>query len=162
MENICTPAGSEMLSYLSALCSQNQIVAIGEEISIDGLAQWESEESIPMYVAKKLNLPHCSCDPSVTDRRNLNMELNNFFIPEAELNGRTGEEIDLLIQVEYAKRERFWLEKLQAFNKWPLLFICGANHTASFATLLKSHGIEVEIASNDWEPANSNEINRNV
>jgi len=47
-------------------------------------------------------------------------------------------------------REKLWLERLLAFNSWPLLFICGAKHVQGFRRLLEQNGIEVVIFAQDW------------
>ena len=43
----------------------------------------------------------------------------------------------------YRMRERVWLEKIISFDKWPLLFICGADHFQEFSKLLKVSGYHV-------------------
>lgn len=52
----------------------------------------------------------------------------------------------------YRAREAVWLEKLVAFNVWPVLCICGANHFAPFAILMIAEGIQVTELHQDWEP----------
>ncbi len=152
MARISSQPGAEMLSYLSDVCLQNKIVAVGEEMSVEVLSDYESLESVPMHLAKKLNLQHYFCDPSPTERVNLKIQQDNDIKIHGFINNLPEEEISNLIKAEYAKREAYWLNQLQLFNKWPLLFICGAKHVESFASLLINNGIKVEVAAKDWEP----------
>jgi len=59
-------------------------------------------------------------------------------------------DVDDRIQRAYRMREKLWLERLLAFNSWPLLFICGAKHVQGFRRLLEQNGIEVVIFAQDW------------
>lgn len=52
----------------------------------------------------------------------------------------------------YRAREAVWLERLVAFNVWPVLCICGANHFTPFANLMIAEGIQVTELHKDWEP----------
>jgi hypothetical protein len=48
----------------------------------------------------------------------------------------------------YPKRERYWLEQLQTFDRFPALFIMGR-----FRDLLRQSGVEVVEAECDWAPS---------
>jgi len=50
------------------------------------------------------------------------------------------------------REQHEWLRRIQELDTWNLLFICGANHFASFANLLQRAGIAVIEACQDWEP----------
>jgi hypothetical protein len=130
------------------------VKAIGEELSEDSLAQSNSPESVPMRVAKALKLSHCFCDPSTEERKRLGLALdhNSVEIGAWLKQGSTPESINAEVAVEHRKRERVWLERLHAFDIWPTLFVCGANHTHGFAAMLEGHGVRVEVAAEDWEP----------
>lgn len=52
----------------------------------------------------------------------------------------------------YRAREQVWLEKITAHDKWPLLFVCGANHFREFSKLLGASGYNVIESYEDWSP----------
>lgn len=160
MTKSSTPEGKEIKSYLCELCSGHHIVAIGEEMSIETLEGYESKESVPMSLTLDLGLQHCFCDPSPAEKIRLNIQQENDVRTHAQgfLHNCSEDEINTRIQDEYKKREKYWLEQLQSFDKWPLLFICGANHVESFSKLLIATGIEVLVASKDWEPRGNSDI----
>jgi len=47
-------------------------------------------------------------------------------------------------------REHYWLEQLQEFNRWPVLFICGAEHSLPFFDLLQANNIDAILLAKDW------------
>lgn len=52
---------------------------------------------------------------------------------------------------EFRKRETVWCDRLLSFDKWPVLFVCGANHVESFSSLLAERGLDVEVLESCWE-----------
>jgi hypothetical protein len=55
------------------------------------------------------------------------------------------------------KRERYWLERLQSFVEFPVLFILGARHFESFTRLLTQSGFQVFEVVRDWKPSSPSE-----
>ena len=47
-------------------------------------------------------------------------------------------------------RKRYWLSELVKFNVWPVLFICGADHSLPFLSLLKLNELEAVLVEQDW------------
>jgi hypothetical protein len=136
--------------FLKKLCRQFDIQAVAEELNEEGLAERNCTSSIPMQVAIALKIPHRSCDPNRIERTKLDIWQENDIrisvfpstLPESEVKKRVAD--------SYKKRERYWLERLRSLNLWPVLFVCGANHVASFCRLLKGEGIVAYIAAEDW------------
>jgi len=56
------------------------------------------------------------------------------------------------MQSSYTKREKEWLKRLTKMDKWPSLFICGAEHFKPFKELLESSGITVKALYAYWDP----------
>lgn len=52
----------------------------------------------------------------------------------------------------YRAREAVWLERLIAFDVWPVLCICGANHFTPFSQIMLTEGLQVTKLHMGWEP----------
>jgi hypothetical protein len=52
--------------------------------------------------------------------------------------------------IDFEVRELSWIARLSAFDKWPVLFICGHSHVASFQERLTSLGFATDIAIGKW------------
>jgi len=63
-------------------------------------------------------------------------------------------EYDKRTNESYRMREQVWLEKIVSFDKWPLLFICGAIHFQEFSKLLVATGYRLIESQEDWAPIN--------
>ena len=53
--------------------------------------------------------------------------------------------------------QEYWLERLQSFVEFPVLFILGARHFESFASLLTQSGFQVFEVVRDWKPSSPSE-----
>ena len=74
---------------------------------------------------------------------------------EALLRDWGSDEIAQRKAESHEKRERYWLEQLRRFDKWPVLFVCGAEHVTSFRNLLEQENITVFVAATDWTSNNT-------
>lgn len=154
---IATP---ELKPFLERLCREFKVCAVAEEMSEEALGEKNCAASIPMQVAHALRLSHRFCDPNRTERASLGICQENDIrisafpstLPESEVATRLAE--------SHAKRERYWLEQLRGLNLWPVLFVCGADHVASFCQLLKQEGIAAHVAAEDW--ASNNTVERDA
>ena len=59
-------------------------------------------------------------------------------------------EVQRLLAESLCARERYWLAELIAFNTWPVLYICGADHSLSFIELLQKSGVANVLIAQDW------------
>ena len=142
---------------LHKLCQQYKIRAIAEEMSLHALHEHGVAESVAQQVCADLGLRHQLSDPSPDERSELRILQNNDIRAEHLRDGWTQEqiEVDVLARGNQASdkiRERFWWQKIQVLDTWPLLFICGANHFTSLTGLLESAGMEVIETHRDWAP----------
>lgn len=143
---------------IQELCLQYHLAAIAEEMSVYALAEHNVTESVAQQVCALLGLRHQFSEPSSRDERfKLGIRQDNDIRAEHMISDSTQEQIeaDVLARGRVPSdriRERFWLQKIQEFDVWPLLFICGANHFTSFAALLKASSFNVVEAHPDWEP----------
>ena len=128
------------------------IRAVAEEMNEEALTEKNCTASIPMEIASALQMPHRFCDPNRTERTKLEIRQENEIRIQAWLLSTTLSDSELAARVKesYAMRERYWLEQLRTLNAWPVLFICGADHVASFCELLKQQSIAAHVAAEDW------------
>jgi hypothetical protein len=140
------------------LCLQYHLAGIAEEMSLSALEEHNVTESVAQQVCASLGLRHQFSDPSSrAERYKLGIRQDNDIRAEHMSGDSTQEQIeaDVLARGSVPSdriREQFWLRKVQEFDVWPLLFICGANHFTSFTALLNANGIAVVEAHPDWEP----------
>jgi len=148
--------------FLESLCRDFNVRGVAEEMNEEALAEKNCTSSIPMEIASALQMPHRFCDPNRTERAKLEIRQENEIRIQAWLSSTTLSDSELAARVKesYATRERYWLEQLRTLNAWPVLFICGADHVASFCELLKQQGIAAHVAAEDW--ASNNTVERDA
>jgi hypothetical protein len=109
------------------------IQGIGEEMSVGGLRRhFVQGDSVPFAFAAEVSLPHRYCDPDAETRQRLG-------IASAQ------------------DRETYWIQEIISFDRFPLLFILGADHMNSFQSLLTVSGFLPLVVARDWEPSSSPE-----
>lgn len=155
-------ADPELKPFLESLCREFNVGAVAEEMNEEALAEKNCAASIPMQVANALQMPHRFCDPNRTERASLEIRQENDIRVEAWLSRSTLSEPDIAARIteSHAKREGYWLQQLRILNVWPVLFICGADHVASFCELLKQQSIAAHVAAEDW--ASNNTVERDA
>lgn len=116
------------------LITRHSLCAIAEEMSLAALKYEGFEESVAQRLCIEFGgIPHNFSDPSRGEERDA--------LGIGEDSGPS-----------YRIREREWFRRIQVFDEWPLLFICGAIHVAHFAQLLRENGVNVIEAYQDWGP----------
>lgn len=139
--------------FLEKLCQEFSVRAVAEEMNEVALAEKNYAESMPMQIAKALQIEHKFCDPNRSKRTELGIFQETEIRYQAWISRskQTESEIAALVVASHVKREQYWLEQLRSLNVWPVLFICGADHVTSFKHLVEQQGIAVHIAAEDWE-----------
>jgi hypothetical protein len=145
--------------FLEDLCGEYDVRAVAEELNADALEEKKCLASIAMSVAESLGLPHRFCDPSQSERSRLRIDQENDIRAQAFFSNWPEGEIDQRIAESHLIREKYWLEELQGLDEWPVVFVCGANHIASFTRLLQQAGIVAQVAVEDWSPADEETAN---
>jgi hypothetical protein len=118
--------GSDDFKNFLADCITNHVPA--------GLAEEMSEEAqkgrttVLAELAEEHALPHCLCDPNFAERDALKT-----------LNDNDG------------RREDEWLRRILAFDHFPLMFVCGADHVNSFKKRCEMQTIKAEIVCDDFQ-----------
>jgi hypothetical protein len=136
---------------LTEICRAHCIKVIAEENNADAMAEDEIEESAPQQIARTLDLIHRHCDPDLKTRARLGIQQENQ-IRVSQLPKRLAENvIQEKLRASQRARELYWVEELLQLNVWPVLFICGADHSIPLLALLKSKGIQPLLIAADWE-----------
>ncbi|WP_347990152.1 hypothetical protein [Methylomonas sp. AM2-LC] len=148
-------------------CQSHRVEGVAEEIK-------NGDATVALALAAELQppIPHLYADPDIKERMEHGMPSNIADIilglqneyaarfPEIRCWPRNASSENLPQEVwnEYLKRsndadrmrEQIWLNKIISFDKWPLLFICGADHFIEFSKLLKQNGVRVVEVNKDW------------
>ena len=148
-------ADLELKPFLESQCQKLNVRAVAEEMSQEALAEKNCVASIPMQVASTLRIPHRFCDPNRTQRDELKILQENDIRISAFPSKLSESEVATRLAESYAKREQYWLEQLRGLNLWPVLFVCGADHVASFCDLLEQEAIVAHVAAKDWASSNT-------
>ena len=146
-------AGAEtFVDYLAGLVKSFNASSLAEEMSDEGLAERGISETVAGNLARQLGIPYDLSDPDTQTREALGIFQRNDIEAAGFLANRTRAQIEAEVARTYQIRERFWAQRLQALNAFPLVFVCGAAHVDSFRDVLTSLGFEVRIASRNWPP----------
>lgn len=151
-------------AVLMGECEKYNVKAIAEEIDND-------KPTVASILAKTLHVGHLIADPDLHERAKRGIqsdwrvdiirEYQNRYPeigmwPESPSKENLPEEVwreyDRRTNESHGTREQVWLEKVIQFDRWPLLFICGANHFRGFSNLLRKRGFHVIESHKDWEP----------
>jgi hypothetical protein len=136
------PLACRFETYLDKLVTQVEPQAICEEYSetvlLGHLEIDDRAYSIPKNVSAHHNIKHVFCDPNQHERDIL-YAANGTTEAEDERNG-------------YPVREGEWLRRITSLLLDTLiLFICGANHIATFKQKLEAKHVTVEVICRDLE-----------
>jgi len=130
--------------------SDKNILLISEESNLEALKEKGVQESALQLISKKTGLSHLFTEANRNYRNANGMKQENDIRALAFLDGLKEEEIVERIQNSYRARERYWLNLIQIENTWPVLHICGANHSLPFCKLAKNEGVDAFILHKDW------------
>jgi hypothetical protein len=129
---------------LSNACTENNIIAIGEEFSKKDLKK-DSTDSFVKNVADKLGKLHKYCNPTNEEENAIGYKPCLY-----QQKGETSKDFDKRDWENEKLREKIWLENIVNFDSYPMLFICGSMHVQSFSELLKKNGINSKILFESW------------
>lgn len=157
-------APDQFRAVLVDVCIKNNVKAIAEEIN-------KGDKTIASTLAVDLQLQYLYADPDIKERmdRGIPTSIEQDIIidyvnqyPNIGMWPREPSRDNLLTEVweeyskrtedAYRKREQVWLEKINTFNRWPLLFICGTNHFDEFSKLLIASEFHIIEAHKHWLP----------
>ena len=136
--------------FVVEICYAHRIRAIAEENNAQALAEASVEESVPQRIAHTLGLTHQHCDPDRAIRTKLGILQENDIRAQAILKGWPEAVVQEKLAASHRVRERYWLQQLITLNVWPVLFVCGADHSMSLLSLLPEYDVQVELVASDW------------
>lgn len=140
----------QFLMYVSATAKANSVAALAEENSLQALAEADVAESTVEIIARELGLKHRYCDPDMKTRAELGIRQKNQIRISVFPAQLTGAEVQQQLEESMRARERYWLSQLEEFNIWPVLYICGANHSLPFLNLLRKSNLDAVLIAQDW------------
>ena len=147
-------AGShDFRAFVERLCFDHHVRAVAEECSQEALQAQDAAHSVCELIAGTLSVDHQYCDPDRRQRIELGILQENDIEILAWWSSDGGVDTDRQLKLSHSKRESYWLDRLLALDRWPALFVCGANHVEGFSHLLVSHGLSVHISESDWSPS---------
>ena len=144
------PQHQRFASFILTTAREGGVVALAEENNVEALAEANVAESTIEVVAHELGLKHRYCDPNMKTRARLGMLQENQIRISAFPGKLTEAEVQWRLEESMRARERYWLSELVAFNTWPILFICGANHSLPFVELLRVNKFDTILVAQDW------------
>jgi hypothetical protein len=123
----CTAIVERFEAYLRHAAISLNAMVIAEENSEYGVDLMAGGSSVAKKVAEELGARHIYCDPDPEERRTLNIQR-----PE--------------------DRELIWMGRVQSIspNGISIIFVCGADHSRTFQSLLERNGIHALIHCQDW------------
>ncbi len=149
-----TDVGSERFRrVLTALSSENDLRAIGEEMSPEGLRKAGAHDSVCRQVAEALDIRHRYCDPSCEERRALGIAKGDPVLESRLWADCEEREFAPEVRNSYDRRRRRWLEHLLEMDAWPLLFVCGANHAKAFREVCLATAMDAHVLFSNWSPS---------
>ncbi len=136
--------------YVKKTAKENGVAALAEENNPQALKEARIAESTVQVFALELGLKHRHCDPDGKTRNELGIHQENDIIVSQYPNELSEKTIQQQVQESLRARERYWLLQLLEFNTWPVLFICGANHSLPFLNLLGQEDFDAVLIAEDW------------
>ena len=144
------PQHQAFAAFVLATAKQAGVAGLAEENSVAALAEAGVTQSTVELIAHELGLWHRYCDPDMKTRAKLGMLQENEIRISAFPEKLTEEEVQRRLVGSMRDREAYWLSELAEFNTWPVLFVCGAEHSLPFLDLLKGRGINAVFVAEDW------------
>lgn len=140
----------QFIAFVATTVRAYKVAAFAEENNSEALDEKGKKESVIQIMARELAMPHRHCDPDRQKRAVLRIFQENDIRAMAFLEGTTESIIQQRIEKSMRDREHYWLEQLEEFNMWPVLFICGAVHSLPFFDLLQANNIDAILLAKDW------------
>jgi hypothetical protein len=123
----CAAIVERFSSYLRDAATLLKATVIAEENSKLLVDQREGGASVAAKVSEELGVRHMYCDPDPNERLSLNLQSPK-------------------------DREPIWMDRIQPLspNETSIIFVCGADHSVSFYSLLRRNGLRAKIRCRDW------------
>ena len=157
-----TECGDERISLLKQVIlgalSDHGIRRIAEEMSHDGLREALGDEAGSGTICQRIAPKDISVqfvDLGVKERACLSLSDTNIVasaIRHAEGSSELAKFRESLNSLCGEVRERVWVARVLSGQGWPVLFVCGANHSVSVKRLFERVGVEATMICSDFDP----------
>ena len=137
--------------YVLTTAKDSGIAALAEENNLQALEEACIAESTVQAIARKIGLKHRHCDPDRRTRYELGICQENDIRVSIFPNELPEADIQQKVQESMRARERYWLSQILELNMWPVLFICGADHSLPFLDLLREEDLDAVLVAKDWD-----------
>ena len=147
-----TVGAEEFAGVVTAACKDHAVQSLVEEMSAEALAQAREPESVCQRVARALSVHHLFCDLTNAERLRFGVRDENLLRSDGFLRNWTETEIERQVRASHEIRERHWLARILESDRWPTLFICGANHVGPFTQALHGANVNTILLAGEWTP----------
>lgn len=138
---------------LRRVLEKYNIKRISEEISPEGLAHYKVTETVAQKIAKELNIPSEGVDLTKEELSNLSLGDSGLLQVMEAFNIQDGSQLkEGIDDLADGVRERVWVARILSKKEWPVLFICGSQHSVSIRRLIRRVGFPPEVVHIDYQP----------
>lgn len=136
--------------YLKEQCQSLNIQTLAEEMCSDARQKWQIQQTVPQSVADELGISHTDCDPTEKERAVLGIQNEGLIKMNGLMHEEPEETVQENIRAEYDKREWEWIRRLDQLQHERVLFVCGTDHSRSFAEKTVQRGWNT--VTEEWTP----------
>jgi hypothetical protein len=138
---------------LRRICTEVGIRRIAEEMNDAGLKRHGVSSTVGQRISEEDGLLHHNVDLSLEDRAAVSLDDGVMLEIAFGGYGVDPERFRDALEVLWSDvRERAWIGRLLSRKEWPVLFICGSDHSESLEGLWTSLGLPATIVHRDYEP----------
>ena len=144
--------------YLTDTAKAVGAIAVCEELTAERVLAWgDNAVSIAETAAKSIGIRHAFCEPTGQDREQLGLRSGDVMVKHARdiAERRNRDFLEIYreeVRKQFPVREKFWLSRLKLFEPgtYPLIFVCGADHSQSFVRTAMELGLPAVVHCEDW------------
>jgi len=148
----CTESDeSEFAQMLRDLFTSAAADVLAEELNQQALEEVGRGKSVMQLIAAELSASHMFCEPDRAERVNLGIRVENEIRISAFPKTVDEEVVQTLSAESWRRREQEWLRRLDAVKSKNVIFVCGADHIATFVPLAQEQGFKCNVVHYHWE-----------
>ena len=140
---------------IARVLSEHGIERIAEEMSPDGLKRFSVCQTVCQRIAKgRGDIATHHVDLGKTERIGLSLSDGDMAaIAFGDVDcGETDRFVAAFRDLAGSVRERVWVARILSRNEWPVLFVCGSDHTDSVRRLFTCLGVKSTVIHHDFDP----------
>ena len=126
-------------------------------MSVDGLAYVFGGEVPRKTICQRVagEIPVVFVDLERAERAKLSLSpdgIDSFMFSHCSTNSGRAWVREAFGDLAAEVRERVWVARVVSGREWPVLFVCGADHTASVRVLFTRLGVKSTVVHRDFDP----------